>query len=79
MDLQEKREDILNDIEALRHTEGDVEKESLLSINQWIDRIKAASNIAHEATRSGNLPEQRAAFRDIAAIAVARLECLPEE
>lgn len=78
MTAQDPRQQALADIETRREIDGEPELEKDLSINDWIDRIKAAAGQAHRCARIGAVESERSTWIDIAAIALGRIEVLED-
>lgn len=66
----------LSMIEAERTRSGEPELELDLSVNEWIKRIQGAAQQAHGAARAGSVTLELESWRDIAAIALGRMEQL---
>jgi hypothetical protein len=66
----------LGEVETARQRDGEPELEQSLSINDWIDRIKACCQGAHQAARAGAVEWEVAQWAQVGQIAVGRIAYL---
>lgn len=67
-------EEAIRDLEVVRSELTDRERESSMSVNDWVDQIKTATVQAHKATRAGVIAEEYKAWLEVAAAALGRAE-----
>lgn len=70
--------DILSDVEGEIYAHGEPDLERDLSVNEWVNRIRAATISAHGAARTGLTVEEERAWLDIAGIAARRVRAIRE-
>lgn len=73
---QSLTEQVLAEVEALRSRDGEPMLEVSLSVNDWIDRVRAACTTAHGQARAAATWLEYETWLEVAAIAVGRAESI---
>lgn len=69
-------EQVLAEVEALRSRDGEPMLEVSLSVNDWIDRVRAACTQAHGQARAAATWQEYETWLEVAAIAIGRAEAI---